>query len=152
DLEVGDVALKRLMPDITDGSGDHPGSELRGVPTHSGKALRGLVLVVEVRKVLAILAGDRGAEASTVVLALLETGDPLQHIPRPADRLAEFAVADDVDADLRLLLHRLRDRASKTFLIAREIVWFMILLLLEKRHELGGTNEAPHMRRQNSAC
>src|SRR5262245_27743036 len=110
------------MPDIANGSSDHPGSELCGVLAHSGEALGGLVLVVEVRKVLAILAGDRGAEAGTVVLALLETGDPLQHISRPADRLAEFAVADDVDADLRLLLDRLRERASKTFLVGREIV------------------------------
>src|SRR5262245_62443993 len=122
------------MPDIANGSGDHPSSELRGVLAHPGETLRSLVLVVEIRKVLAILAGDRGAEAGGVVLALLETGNPLQHVPRPADRLAEFTVADDVDADLRLPVDHLRDRASKTFLIAHRIVGFVILLLLEEGH------------------
>src|SRR5262245_47158632 len=140
------------MPDIANGSSDHPGSELCGVLAHSGEALRGLVLVVEIRKVPAILAGDRGAEAGTVVLALLETGNPLQHISRPADRLAEFAVADNIDADLRLPLDHLRDRPSKTLLTTREIIRLVILLLLEERHELRGTNEASHMRRQNPTC
>src|SRR5262245_8959524 len=140
------------MPDIANGSGDHPGPELRGTLAHSGEALRGLVLVVEIRKVLAILAGDRGAEAGGVVRALLETGNPLQHIPRPADRLAEFAVADEVDTDLRLPLDHIRDQASKTFLMARGIVRFVILLLPEEGHELRRTNEAPYMRRPNPTC
>src|SRR5262245_614894 len=115
------------MPDIANGSGDHPGPELRGTLAHSGEALRGLVLVVEIRKVLAILAGDRGAEAGGVVRALLETGNPLQHIPRPADRLAEFAVADDVDADLRLPLDHLGDRTSNTLLVGCGLIWLVTL-------------------------
>src|SRR5262245_9466330 len=140
------------MPDIANGTGDRPGSELRGVLAHSGEALHGLVLVVEVGKVLAILAGDCGAEAGGAVHAFLETGNPLQHIPRPADRLPEFAVAYDIDADLRLPPDHLRDRASKTFLMARGIVGFVILLLPEEGYELRGTNEAPHMRRRNPTC
>src|SRR5262245_8480301 len=140
------------MPDIANGSSDHPGSELCGVLAHSGEALRGLVLVVEIRKVPAILAGDRGAEAGGVIRALLETGNPLQHISRPADRLAEFAVADDVDADLGLPLDHLGDRAAKTVLVGGGIICLVVLLLLEERHELRGTNEASHMRRQNPTC
>ena len=42
----------------------------------------------------------------------LETAQPLEYVLRPTDRLAELAVADDIDADLGLLLndfgHRLR--------------------------------------------
>src|SRR5262245_5960273 len=140
------------MPDIANGSGDHPSSELRGVLAHPGETLRSLVLVVEIRKVLAILAGDRGAESGGVVNALLETGNPLQHIPRPADRLAEFPVADDVNAGLRLPIDHLGDRASKALLVGRRIIRLVILLFPEEGNELRGTNQAAHMRRQNPTC
>jgi hypothetical protein len=41
----------------------------------------------------------------------LEAAQPFEHILRPADRFAELAVADDVDARLGLLVHDLGDGA-----------------------------------------
>src|SRR6202008_3064504 len=99
---IVNVALQRPLSDIGDGAGDHPGPELRGILAHSRKALGRLVLVVKFREVPAVLAGNRGPEARGVVQTLLESRKSLQHISGPADRLAELAVADDIDADLGL--------------------------------------------------
>ena len=89
------------MPGIGDRAGDHPGAQPRRITPHAGEALSRLVLVVELGEVAAVLAGDRGPEARAGVDALLETVEPLQHVARPADRFAELAVADDVDAEAR---------------------------------------------------
>jgi hypothetical protein len=127
------------------------GPELRGILAHSRKSLRRLVLVVKLREVPAVLAGNRGPEAGGVVHALLESRDALQHVPGPADGLPKFAVTDDVDTDRGLLLDHLGDGAPKAFLIGSRIVWLAVLLCLEKRDELERTNETSHMGRRNPA-
>ena len=54
--------------------------------------------------------------------ALLEAAQPPQHITRPADGLAAFAVIDDVEAELDLLPHHLGDAVMQTIFERRLVV------------------------------
>ncbi len=44
---------------------------------------------------------------------VLEAVEPFEDVARPADRLAELAVTDEVDADLGLLMHDFVDTARE---------------------------------------
>src|SRR5262249_11964082 len=48
-----------------------------------------------------------------------EPAQPLQHVLRPADRLAELAVAHHVDAGLRLAPHHGGDRIGEALVVGR---------------------------------
>src|SRR5262249_10155426 len=51
----------------------------------------------------------------------LEAAEPEQRVLRPADRLAELAVADDVEPDRGLPAHHLGDRVLQAFGIGRGV-------------------------------
>ncbi len=101
-FEIVDVALQLRLPGIADRPDAHR-------LDRGGDALAGIELGIKLGEFLAVdAAGERiGARLDRPPL---ETAQSLQHILRPADRFAELAVADDVDADLGLLAHDFGDR------------------------------------------
>src|SRR4051794_16581864 len=93
-FEIVDVAPQDILPDIfhrTD-AGDHLGV---------GHRLAHVELGVELLEAGPIGAGGTRAVAGRD-RAQLEAAQALDNILVPTDRLAEFAVADDVDANVRL--------------------------------------------------
>src|SRR6185312_7553027 len=56
-----------------------------------------------------------------IVLANLEAGDAIEDVVRPA-ALAVLTVVHDVDADLGLLAHDLRDGTARTPLVLRRVL------------------------------
>src|SRR4029077_18086112 len=97
-----------------------------------------------------ILSGGGADRADAAALPLGEAAQPLEHVARPADILAELAVADDVDADLGLLAHHICDRGAQTLLIGGGINSFPVLLLEERCRQFGRTDKAAHVCRQNT--
>ena len=100
-LEVGDVARDRLLARVADGP-DADG--LAAVAHAAGDRVAAEVVVVELVVVapVAPLAGRiLGTDVPRrVERALLEAVEAVADVPRPRERLAELAVAHDVDADL----------------------------------------------------
>jgi hypothetical protein len=66
---------------------------------------------------------------------------------RPGDRLAEFAVTDDVDAGLGLLAHDLGDAIGQAALIGRLVIGGVLAPGVEEGHQIGRPNQAADMRR-----
>jgi hypothetical protein len=84
-------------------------------------------------------------------VALLEAAHALEHVTRPADGLAVFAVVDDVDADLRLLAHHVSDRIVQTGVKRCVVVRLQVALRLEELLQLGRPDQAADMRGQDTA-
>ena len=80
---------------------------------------------------------------------VLEAVETLEDVPRPADRLAELAVADEVDPDLGLLGHDVRHRAAQA---VRQLllVGFADGLRLQEGDQLGWADEASDVRGQDA--
>src|SRR4051812_8606439 len=83
-------------------------------------------------------------------MPLPEAAPALEHVARPAQVLAELAVADDVDPDVDLALDHLCHRASQTILICLLVDLFAILALEEKVGEFGWPDQAADMGGQDS--
>src|SRR6516165_9255582 len=85
-LEIGDVARQRRLAGIANGSGQRPAG-------HPGESLMPVVVGVELREFAAVSPSDGHRHAGVRrPVALLEAAHALEHVTRPADRLAEFAV------------------------------------------------------------
>jgi hypothetical protein len=69
---------------------------------------------------------------------------------RPADRLAEFSIADNVDASLCLVPHYIGNRRRQTFLIGTFVVRLFRLLAAQEILQRLWTDQAPDMRRENA--
>jgi hypothetical protein len=68
----------------------------------------------------------------------------------PADRLAELAVADDVDAGTRLLAYDAANRVAKTFLIGFYVIRLAALLGAQEFLQSLRTDQAADMRGENA--
>ena len=136
-LEVVDVALQLGLP----GVGDRPDAYRLD---RGRNALAGIELGVELGELLAVdAAGERiGARLDRPPL---EAAQALQHVLRPADRFAELAVADDVDADLGLLAHDLGDRLLQALVVSRLVVRLAGLLGAQKFLQRRRPDEAADM-------
>src|SRR6185312_4070449 len=83
-----------------------------------------------------------------IVLANLEAGDAIEDVVRPA-ALAVLTVVHDVDADLGLLAHDLRDGTARTPLVLRRVLGRS----REPSRKLGErlrTGEAPDVRGEDA--
>ena len=106
-LDVGDVALQRVMAGVRDRADAH------GIAHDVLESLRLVVLGVELGEALDV--GARAERALRVgrravrVGAVLESVEPFEDVARPADRLAELAITDEIDPDLGLLPHDVAD-------------------------------------------
>jgi hypothetical protein len=69
-----------------------------------------------------LLGGRRWHAGVPGPVSLLETAHALEHIARPADGLAVFAVIDNVEADLNLLTDDIRNAIVQARGKARLIV------------------------------
>jgi len=69
---------------------------------------------------------------------------------RPTDRFAEFAVADDVEADIGLFPHDSDDAVGEAALIGVLVVGFPTALGTQEFDQLGRPNQAADMRGQDS--
>src|SRR5262249_53254907 len=128
-------ALELLLTRI----GDRPDADrVHG----SGHALARIELGVELGE-----ARPVGAALKRILARLerpaLEAREPLQHILRPADRLAELAVADDVDPGIGLRLDYVDDRLGEALVIG---------LLVEAVTLLPGAQELLQLRRPDQAA
>src|SRR5215470_4797456 len=104
-LEVVDVALQLLLPGIGDRSDAYR--------VHvCGNALASIELGVELGKARAVSAALEHI-AARLKGAALEARQAIEHILRPADRLAELAIAHDVEAGVGLRLHHVGNRLGE---------------------------------------
>src|SRR5262249_60044478 len=104
-----------------------------------GDALARVERGVEVGEALAVGAALERVGVGPDGTAL-EAAEPLEHVLRPADRLAELAVADDVDPDLGLLPHHFRHGPREAGFVG---------LLVERLAALLGAQEILQRRRTN---
>src|SRR4029453_16304601 len=109
-----------------------------------GDALARIELGIELRKARAV-----GAALERVLARLerpaLETREPLQHILRPADRLAELAIADHVDSGIGLRLHHVDDRLSEAQVIGLLVEAFALLPRAQELLQLRRPDQAADM-------
>src|SRR6202030_2403608 len=96
-----------------------------------GDAFAGIELGIKFGELLAVDAAGKWI-AARLDRPPLETAEPFEHVLRPADRFAELAIADDVDADLGLLAHRLRNRNRQALVKGGRIVSLAGLLGAQK--------------------
>ncbi len=134
-LEIIDVALQLDLPGILDGS-DADGLD------GGGNAVVRVQLGVEFREAFAVGAAREWVGAR-FHRTPLKAGQPLQRILRPADRLAELAVADHVDPGSRLPTHDRCDRLRQARIVG---------LAVERRAALLGAQEFLQLRRPDQAA
>jgi hypothetical protein len=79
-----------------------------------------------------------------------KTAQSFQHVLRPGNRLSEFAIADDVNTDLSLLVHHLGNRTGQTFAICGNVVRLARLLGTQKVLQRLRADQAAYMRGKNS--
>ena len=106
-----------------------------------------VVLLVELRKAETI--GGGGRLLVTRERTELESAETLEHVQRPADALAELAVADDVDARLDLEADDRVDRVPEAPLVGSVVVGFPALDRAYEREQLAWPNQAAHVRRRD---
>src|SRR5262249_15008579 len=75
----------------------------------------------------------------------LEAGEPLQHILRPADRLAELAVADHIYAGVGLRLHHVDDRLREALVVGLLVEALALLPCAQELLQLRWPDQASDM-------
>ena len=136
-LEVVDVALElRLagVADRTDADRIHRGRD----------AFARVELGVELGEFLAVDAALERVGAR-LERPPLEAAQAFEHVLRPADRLAELAVADDVDAGVGLLAHDGGDRLGEAAVIGRLVEAVALLPGAQELLQLGRPDQAADM-------
>ena len=137
--------MERNRTFVADRTVDRPAS-------HADHVLAGIVVGVELGEVAPVLTvgGGRKATVAGLPFALFESRQPFEDVARPADRLAEFAVVDDVDADICLLPDHRGNGACGA--IREHILGNRSAVppCFQKRQQFRRANEAPNMRRENS--
>ena len=120
-LEIVDVLLDQRLPGVLDRRDrDRVGDRL--------DVILGVELLVEFGEALAVGALGERVAGRGLNGRRSKPDDPLDHILRPGNALAEFAVADDVDADLGLLAHHLGDGLLEVARMCRGVVALALLL------------------------
>ncbi len=142
-LEIIDVALQLGLSGI----GDRPDADGLDRCRH---AFARIELGVEFGEFLAVDAAREGIMGAGLDLAPLKTAQAFQHILRPADRFAELAVADDVDADFGLVAHDFGDGIFQARIIGGMVVRLARLLQAQEILQLGWPNKAADMRGENA--
>ena len=133
-FEIVDVTPQDVLPDIFHraDAGDHLGVGHRLTHVEFG------VELLEARPV-----GSRGpGPEARRDRAQLEAAQALDDILVPTDGLAEFAVADDVNADFRLAADHIGDGLLQAILIGRVIVGLTALLGAQDVLQCLGTDQA----------
>ena len=139
-LEVGDVARDDLAADVGHGRDAGP------VPA------RALVLLL-VREVVGVELGEARPVGGRVVdagevrvarraRAQLDAAEALVDVVVPG-RLAELAIADDVDAGVALRLDDVADRPRQALLVGLRVVVVAGVDLAQVRHQLCGRTRLP---------
>jgi hypothetical protein len=136
-LEIFDIASNEFATFVGDGADAGP------IALGADKALGLVVFRVEFGKPLAIAAfGDDLAGPKAETGALLEAGQTIEDIARPARRFAELAVADDVDANRLLFADNLRHRRRELRRIAACGTRIAGVRGFQECHEFGRPGEA----------
>ena len=81
---------------------------------------------------------------------VLDAAQPLQHVARPAHRLAELAVAHDVDPGVGLLADHRRHRAAERGRERRLVERPAFLPGLDQRDQLGRSDQAADVTGENA--
>src|SRR5581483_5174646 len=144
-FEVLYVSLQGLVARVPHGPDTDP------VPGHADEALRLSIFLIELGK--QPLVRTRGDDIARLGCGRrtppFETVKAFADVARPALRLAELPITDDVDATLRLLAYDLGHALSQSVLIGAFVVCLPVFLGSEDVDELRGTDEAADMRGQN---
>src|SRR5262249_37189038 len=142
-FEVVDVALQLSPTRVFDWtSADRFGG--------GGDGLFCIKLGVEFGKLSAVGAALEWIRNTLPNWAALKPGQSLEGVLRPADRLAEFAVTDDVDAGLRLMFHDLIYGFRKADLVGFLLERPASLLCAQELLQRVGPDQAADMRCQNA--
>ncbi len=144
-LEVVDVALQFRLAGICDRA---DANRLGG----GGNAFARIELGIEFREALAVGAALEWIGGVALDWPPLEAAQALQRVLRPTDRFAEFAVARNVDADLRLLAHHVGDALAQAFLISLRVVWLAGLLQPQKVLQCRRPDQAADMGGENAVA
>src|SRR5581483_8225672 len=149
-LEVGDVELELRLAGVADGRDAHRLPDRRARRArHAARALAGIELGVELGEARPVrAAGERVLPG--LDRPALEAREPLERVLRPADRLAELAVARDVDADGFLPLHHIENRIPEAARIRVAVVRQAALLLRDELEELRRPDQAADVRGQDA--
>src|SRR5215813_9846601 len=123
-MQVGDVALDLLLPDVPDRANakercvrpEGP-DRTSGAPEPADARGEGL------REVALVAAGHVAWLQVVGVGPFLDTGQPLADIAREATAFCQLAIVDDVDADLGLLAHDLLHGAGDPFVEGFGLGW-----------------------------
>src|SRR5580698_463753 len=147
-LETGNVACHSGVADIFDRSGHSPTPRAPALTAKEDASL--IVLGVELREIAPILAvNGRERLLAWGELALLQAGHAVDRVVRPEPAFAKFAVANDVDAELRLTLNRSANRFPDTSLKCRLVYWWPAIQRpldrLIVRNQFRGTDQAADM-------
>jgi hypothetical protein len=140
DLQVGDVSADRRVARVPDRARDRPAAGLTDRLAQSRRAVGALVLGVELGKVPVVLAAD-GRDHGRGGGPVLDAAQPLEHVARPAHRLAELAVAHDVDPGVGLLADHRRHRAAERGRERRLVEPPAFLPGLDQRDQLGRSDQ-----------
>jgi hypothetical protein len=102
-----------------------------------------IVVGVKLCKFAPVSTGDRRRHSGLRrAISLFETAHACEHIARPANGLAIFAVIDDVDTDLRLFAHDIGDSIMQAGFECRFVVRLFVALHLEELLQLGRSDQA----------
>ena len=142
-LEVVDVALQLGLPGIFDRA------DANGFGRRRDRFL-GIELGIELGELCAVGAALEWIGRLLPERPPLEARQPLQRVLRPADRLAELAVADDVDAGAGLLPHDIGHGVGQAFLIGFYVVRLAALLGAQEFLQRLRADQAADMRGENA--
>src|SRR6185503_8255469 len=142
-LEVVDVALQFGLPGIFDRA------DADRLCCRRDRLLR-IELGVELGKLRAISATLEWISRLLPERAALEARQALECVLRPADGLAELAVADDVNAGTCLLAYDVGNRVAQAFLIGFYVVRLAALPGAQEVLQRLRTDQAADMRRENA--
>src|SRR5262249_39728948 len=140
--EIGDVARKLALPGI----GDGPDADRVGARRW---LLARVELGIELGEFFSVGAALEWTSAGLDRTAL-EAAQPLERVLRPADGFSELAVADHVNAGLRLLLHHLCHRLGQACLVGSGVERLAILLGTQEDLQLRRPDQAADMRGENA--
>ena len=140
-LEVVDVELQLGLARI----GDRPSADGFGVGV--GGIAR-IHLGVEAREACAVRAGGEGVHATEG--AALEAAEAGQRILRPADRLAELAIAGHIHARRLLLAHHFGHAGGEAGIVGRLVIGLAGLAGADEGAQGLGANQAADMGGENA--
>ena len=138
--EVVDILSDHIVPPVGNGAGARP------IPFGADKTLRLVVFRVKLREALAVSPFcNNFAYLKSEPSPLFEAGEPIEDVTRPARRLAELAVANDINARACLLVHDLGHRSPQPIRIGARCLSVAGVYCLQVRDELRRPDKAARM-------